>query len=165
MNLICERKILNIESLIETMRQRGSKKLVHCHGCFDFLHPGHIHHFEFAKRLGDLLLVSFNGDEFFVNKGPGRPLFNERFRAVAIAALEVVDYVCIYPGFVPERIFEEVKPDVYVKGIEYDWRRGAPKIPEEEWVTRYGGKVVYGPEDMIYSSTKFIDALSRCQVS
>lgn len=144
---------------------RGNKRLVHCHGCYDFLHPGHIHHFEFAKNegRGDLLLVSLNSDQFFVNKGPGRPIFNERWRAIAIAALEIVDYVCIYPGFIPEEIFNTIRPEVYVKGADYDHRKGAPKIPEEMMVSRYGGRVLYGPTEDVYSSSKLIEAIAKCQ--
>ena len=163
MTLSCERKIYSLENLIGALCDRGGKRLVHCHGCYDFLHPGHIHHFEFAKKEGDLLLVSLNGDAFFVNKGPGRPIFNEQMRAIAIASLEVVDYVCIYPGFIPEKIFESIRPDVYVKGAEYDYRKGVPKIPEEDMVSKQGGRVVYGPAENIYSSTKLIKAIAQCQ--
>ena len=163
MRLKCEKKILNPTALRSVLLERGQKKLVHCHGCFDFIHPGHIHYFEFAKQLGDLLLVSLNDDAHFPNKGSGRPIFSEKLRAVSIASLEVVDLVCIYPGFIPEKIFLEFKPEVYVKGIEYDFRRGNPEIPEEKMVSIYGGKVVYGPEDMIFSSSKLIQRIMTCQ--
>ena len=103
MTLSCERKILTVEALIEKLAERQGKILVHCHGCYDFLHPGHLYHFEFAKNQGDLLLVSLNADAYFSNKGPGRPIFNEQLRAIAIASLEVVDFVCIYPGRMPEK--------------------------------------------------------------
>lgn len=159
MTLACERKILPLADLVEKLAERHGQRLVHCHGCYDLLHPGHLYHFEFAKNLGDQLLVSLNADAYFVNKGPGRPLFNERLRAIAIAALEAVDWVCIYPGFIPKKIFEKIRPEVYCKGIEYDYQRGNPKIPEEAMVTKYGGRVVYGPAENIYSSTKLISAL------
>lgn len=159
MTLRCEKKILTLEELEKRLVNRGPKKLAHCHGCFDLLHVGHVHYFEFARNLGDLLLVSFNSDDFFVDKGPGRPVYNETLRAIAIAAMEVVDYVCIYPGFIPEKIFETIRPDVYVKGSEYDYRRGNPKIPEEGLVSRYGGIVRYGPDDVVFSSTKIIQSL------
>jgi len=159
-----ERKILTVDNCIEKLAERGGKKLVHCHGCYDFLHPGHLYHFAFAKTFGDWLLVSLNADAYFSNKGPGRPFFNERLRAITVASLEVVDFVCIYPGFIPEKIFEKIRPEVYIKGIEYDYRRGNPKIPEEEMVAKYGGRVVYGPEENIYSSTKLIRALQACRI-
>lgn len=160
MTLACERKILTVDELVKKLAERGGKILVHCHGCYDFLHPGHLYHFEFAKKQGDWLLVSLNADAYFpTKKGPGRPFFNERLRAIAIAALEAVDWVCIYPGFMPEIIFEKIRPDVYVKGIEYDYRRRGRKIPEEAMVAKYGGRVVYGPKEQIYSSTQLIRAL------
>lgn len=164
MILACERKILTVEDCITRLADRGGKKLVHCHGCYDFLHPGHLHHFEFAKSLGDLLLVSLNADAYFSNKGPGRPIFNERLRAIAIASLEVVDWVCIYPGKIPEKIFEQIRPEIYCKGIEYDYRRRGRKIPEEATVATYGGQVVYGPKENIYSSTQLIRALHACRL-
>lgn len=163
MPLSCERKILTVDDLGKKLADRRGKKLVHCHGCYDFLHPGHLHHFEFAKNLGDVLLVSLNADAYFSDKGPGRPIFNERLRAITLASLEVIDWVCIYPGFIPEKIFENIRPEIYCKGIEYDYRRGNPKIPEEAMVAKYGGRVVYGPEENIYSSTKLIRALQACR--
>ena len=62
------------------MKKKNGKKVVMCHGVFDLLHLGHIKHFEKAKSLGDILVVSITADKF-VNKGPGRPAFNESDRA------------------------------------------------------------------------------------
>src|SRR3990167_2131420 len=89
-------KIFELEKLaqkIHTLKSEG-KKIVHCHGCFDLMHIGHIKYFQSAKRMGDMLVVTVTPDEF-VDKGPGRPVFNENLRAEAIAALECVDYVAI----------------------------------------------------------------------
>ena len=165
MTLRCQRKIISLEVLKDKLCVRGSRKLVHCHGCFDLLHPGHVHYFEFARKFGEALLVSLNSDAYFTNKGPGRPIFNEHLRAIAIASLEVVDYVCVYPGYIPEEIFHHLKPEFYVKGSEYDYHKGNPKIPEEEMVSRYGGKVIYGPDDLIFSSTELVRAVAACQTS
>ena len=89
-------KIRGIEELarvLESVRGEGNK-VIHCHGVFDLLHIGHIRHFEQAKKLGDVLVVTLTQDRY-VNKGPSRPVFNEDLRAEAIAALDCVDYVAI----------------------------------------------------------------------
>ena len=74
--------------------KKNKKSISHCHGVFDLLHLGHIKHFEEAKSLSNILIVSLTSDSF-VNKGPGRPHFNQLNRLHAIAALQVVDYVCL----------------------------------------------------------------------
>ncbi len=89
-------KILNLQALstkIQECKDSG-KKVALCHGCFDLLHVGHIKHFEAAKALGDVLVVTVTPDRF-VNKGPGRPAFPEKLRMEAIAALECVDFVAL----------------------------------------------------------------------
>ena len=89
-------KILNLEELkkkISAEKKRG-KKIVHCHGVFDLLHVGHIKHFKSAKKNADFLLVSITSDQF-VNKGPGRPVFNQNLRSEVISSLECVDAVFI----------------------------------------------------------------------
>lgn len=157
---IAEEKILDGRQLQERLVPR-STRLVHCHGCFDLLHVGHMHHFAFAKSLGDCLLVSLNDDAHFPNKGDGRPFFTDRLRAMAIASLAVVDYVTIYPDFLPTRLFETLRPDIYVKGIEYHPDRYPTPIPEAAIVEGYGGKVAYGPAECVFSSTKLIQQLQR----
>ena len=74
--------------------KKNKKSISHCHGVFDLLHLGHIKHFEESKSISDILIVSLTADSF-VNKGPGRPHFNQSSRLHAIASLETVDYVCL----------------------------------------------------------------------
>ena len=81
-------KIKTLDELaaaLERERAQG-RRVVLCHGVFDLLHPGHIRHLEAARRHGDLLVVTITPDRF-VNKGPGRPVFNQRLRAESVAAL------------------------------------------------------------------------------
>ena len=113
-------KIKTLEALpkiIVDLKQQG-KVVVHCHGVFDLVHPGHIRHFEEAKRQGDVLVVTLTPDEY-VNKGPGRPVFQERLRAESLAALQVVDYVAINQWPTAVETILMLRPDVYVKGGEY----------------------------------------------
>src|SRR5215213_11798082 len=93
-----EPKVCSHESLLEFRRaaQAAGKTVVHCHGCFDIVHPGHIHHLQYAKSLGDLLVVSVSADTH-VNKGVNRPLIPDDLRAGSLAALECVDAVYLNP--------------------------------------------------------------------
>ncbi|NBQ56635.1 MAG: cytidyltransferase, partial [Verrucomicrobia bacterium] len=76
--------------------RKKRKTIVQCHGTFDLVHPGHVIHFEEAKKLGDRLVVTMTAAAH-VNKGPGRPFFNDALRAKSLAALESVDYVVVIP--------------------------------------------------------------------
>lgn len=113
-------KIKSIEelSLIVKKLKVANKKVIHCHGVFDLLHPGHIRHFHAAKALGEILVVTITPDRY-VNKGPGRPVFIEALRAESVAALESVDYVAInlWPNAV--ETLKKLAPDIYVKGKDY----------------------------------------------
>ena len=82
-------KIVSFEELNLKLKYREKKVVVHCHGVFDLLHIGHIKHFQQAKKLGDIVVVTLTPDRY-VNKGPNRPCFTEKLRAEAIAALDVV---------------------------------------------------------------------------
>ena len=74
-------KIISLEELgvVCAKLKKQGKKIAQCHGCFDLLHPGHIKHFEAAKNIADVVVVTVTPDRF-VNKGPGRPVFNEKLR-------------------------------------------------------------------------------------
>lgn len=113
-------KILDLNELknLRNDLRKKKKTIVYCHGVFDLLHIGHIKHFQKAKTFGDILVVSLTSDQH-VNKGPGRPFFNENLRLEALKSLSVIDYVVINnnPDFA--NIIEHLKPDFYCKGIEY----------------------------------------------
>jgi len=153
-------KIKTLEEISETVEElkKKGKKIVHCHGVFDLLHPGHIRHLAEAKEKGDVLVVTITDDEF-VNKGPGRPVFNHRLRAECIAALEYVDFVAInrYPTAV--EAIKKLKPNLYVKGKEYSRREDdvTGKIyDEEETVKSIGGDICF-TEDITFSSTELLN--------
>src|ERR1019366_10782752 len=100
---------------LESMRA-GGKKIVHCHGVFDLLHIGHIKHLEAARHRGDVLVVTITPDRF-VNKGPHRPAFPERFRAEALASLACVDFVAANDWPTAVETIRLLRPDFYVKGL------------------------------------------------
>ena len=89
-------KILNENELKKKIHdlKKKNKTISHCHGVFDLLHIGHIKHFEEAKSLSDILIVSITADKL-VNKGPGRPYFSQKSRLHAIASLQAVNFVCL----------------------------------------------------------------------
>ncbi len=117
-------KIKPLDELREILPAlRGSdRKVVHCHGVFDPLHIGHIRHFEQAKKLGGILVVTVTPDQY-VNKGPHRPIFSAELRAEAIAALECVDFVAINEWPMAVETIRLLRPDYFIKGCEFQKRK------------------------------------------
>jgi rfaE bifunctional protein kinase chain/domain/rfaE bifunctional protein nucleotidyltransferase chain/domain len=154
------RKICTFQQLLalrEEARQTG-RAVVHCHGCFDIVHPGHIHHLQFAKSLGDILVVSVSADTH-VNKGVNRPLIPDDLRASSVAALECVDWVYVNPDPTAVNLLEQLRPDIYVKGREYEQSNDPRFHAERDAVAKHGGRVVYSGADVVYSSTALIGTL------
>ena len=105
--------------IADKLRQKR-ERLVFTNGCFDLLHVGHVRYLAAARALGDALMVAINGDESVrALKGKGRPLNGEAERAELVAALEVVDYVVIFPEVRATTLLEKVRPAIYVKGGDY----------------------------------------------
>lgn len=156
------RKLDDIDAVIAAERERGHK-IVHCHGVFDLLHPGHIRHLQEAKKQGDKLVVSLTPDHY-VNKGPGRPAFGEKLRLEQIASLSCVDFVVLNDRADAISIINKIKPDIYAKGSEYLDHTSdlTGKISFEAGaVEGCGGKIFY-TDDIVFSSSalinKFLDS-------
>jgi rfaE bifunctional protein nucleotidyltransferase chain/domain len=153
-------KIKTLEELPDVLAslRAEQKKIVHCHGVFDLLHIGHIRHFEKAKALGDVLVVTVTPDRY-VNKGPHRPVFPEELRVEAIGGLNCVDYVAINRWPMAKETIELLRPDIYAKGADYQDasrdRTGGITV-EEEAVRAAGGKLVL-TEDIVYSSSNLLN--------
>lgn len=153
-------KIHNLESIkkISEKYKKKKKKIILCHGTFDLLHAGHYRHFQEAKDFGDLLIVSITADKF-INKGPGRPVFNELLRAEMIASLSYVDFVIIINEASAISAIESVKPNIYVKGDDYrDKSKDLTNkiILEESKVKENGGFLKY-TSDITFSSSSLIN--------
>jgi len=153
-------KIVSIEQLAQRcaeLKAQG-KTVALCHGTFDLLHIGHIRHLQSASRQADHLLVSVTADEF-VNKGPGRPVFNECLRAENIAALACVDRVAINHALTAVEVLDQVKPDLYVKGSDYkstsDDLTGNIQH-EKDAVERHGGRIFF-TDELTSSSTRLLN--------
>lgn len=155
-------KILSRERLLAaraTARAEG-RRVVQCHGCFDIVHPGHIRHLRQAKSLGELLLVTITGDAT-IAKGTGRPLIPEELRAENLAALDFVDWVYVEQRPTALELLEDVRPDVYVKGREYEFNADPRFAAERAAVERHGGRVVFSSGDVVFSSTALIAAMEQ----
>jgi rfaE bifunctional protein nucleotidyltransferase chain/domain len=156
-----EMKIFSLAELvpiIHASRSRNSK-VVLCHGCFDLMHPGHIKYFQAARKMGDMLVVTVTPD-IYVDKGPGRPVFDQTLRAESIAALECVDCVAINEWPTAEETLRLLRPDIYVKGQEFEGLNDKTgKIQREYAVLREIGAEMRFTHERVFSST---DLLTRC---
>ncbi|NBS87676.1 MAG: ADP-heptose synthase [Verrucomicrobia bacterium] len=100
--------------------RKGGRRVVATNGCFDLLHVGHVRFLQEARKRGDVCIVGVNGDGSVRElKGVGRPVNGEMERAEVVAALGCVDAVVIFPGKRATEFLEAVRPDVYVKGGDY----------------------------------------------
>jgi rfaE bifunctional protein nucleotidyltransferase chain/domain len=116
------------------------KPVVFTNGVFDVLHKGHVTYLEQARALGGSLVVAVNTDASSrrLGKGADRPLNKELDRAVVLAALASVSLVTWFDDDTPLELIGQLKPDVLVKGGDYDMRL----LPETAVVESYGGKAV-----------------------
>ncbi len=144
-----------LQTLREQLRAQG-KTVVQCHGNFDIVHPGHIRYLRFAKAQGDILIVSVSADSR-VGKGVDRPYINEELRLENLAAFEFVDYVCLDDNNWAGPVLETLRPDVYVKGREYEHMANPQFARERQLVEGYGGKVIFSSGDVVYSSTRILE--------
>ena len=130
-------KIVSLRALKAklTAARKAKKKIVFTNGCFDILHAGHVSVLEFSRAKGDILVVGLNSDASVRRlKGPTRPINKQQDRALVLAALESVSYVCIFEEDTPYNLIKAVRPDVLVKGVDYK--------PTEIVGREFAGKVV-----------------------
>jgi D-glycero-beta-D-manno-heptose 1-phosphate adenylyltransferase len=136
---------------LEKVRQQ-KKKIVFTNGCFDLLHVGHVRYLAEAKKLGDVLVVGVNSDASVQRlKGPTRPIQNEKDRAEILKSLKSVDETVLFSEDTPEKLIEQVRPDVLVKGG--DW--SVEQIVGGRFVQSYGGRVC---------SLTFVDGKSTTRI-
>lgn len=134
-----ERKIVGRERLEQAVSALA-RPLVMTNGVFDILHRGHATYLAQARALGAALVVAVNSDASvrLLGKGSDRPINPEADRAALLAALECVDLVTIFDEKVPVPVLEIARPDIYVKGGDYD----IESLPETAAVRTWGGKAV-----------------------
>ena len=152
------KKIITIEEIEGRvlLLKKENKVIVTCNGAFDILHIGHIKFLEEAKQKGDILIAGLNSDKSVKNnKGPNRPITNEKNRAEFLAALESVDYVVIFNEEDPKYLLSIIKPDIHVNGNEYGY-----DCIEADVVKENGGKIHLVKNYGGFSTTKLLRALS-----
>ena len=148
-----ETKIVASDSLAQRVRVLG-RPLVFTNGVFDILHRGHVTYLAQARALGAALVVAVNSDRSAqsLGKGPDRPINNQADRAALLAALEAVTLVTIFDESVPLALLEIIRPEIYVKGGDYDMN----VIPEAAAVASWGGKAIAIAFEHELSTTSFL---------
>jgi rfaE bifunctional protein nucleotidyltransferase chain/domain len=121
---IIDSKIFTLETFLKPLRilQFKEQKIVFTNGCFDIIHRGHIDYLAKASDLGNILIVGINSDASvkLLNKGAARPLQDEHSRAMIMASLHFVSAVIIFDEQTPLSLIDFIKPNVLVKGADYD---------------------------------------------
>ena len=137
--------------------QRLPRPLVFTNGVFDVLHRGHVVYLEKARAMGASLMVALNTDSSArrLGKGPERPLNNEMDRAVVLAGLGSVSLVTWFDEDTPLELITALKPDLLVKGGDYDMK----KLAETRVVEAYGARALAIPFVDGYSTTALVDKI------
>ena len=128
--------------------------VVFTNGVFDILHRGHVSYLEQARALGASLVIGLNSDASArgLGKGPQRPLNGEADRACVLAALESVSLVTLFDEATPVELLKLLRPQVYVKGGDYD----IEALEETRWVRSWGGEAKALPFVGGYSTTALV---------
>ncbi|MGA8008743.1 MAG: D-glycero-beta-D-manno-heptose 1-phosphate adenylyltransferase [Thiomonas sp.] len=135
-------KIVSLEQL-DARLAALPRPLVFTNGVFDILHRGHVVYLAAARTLGGSLVLGLNSDASarLLGKGPERPLNPQDDRAAVLAALESVSLVTMFEERMPLTLIERVRPDIYVKGGDYDMA----SLAETALVRTWGGRAVAIP--------------------
>ena len=129
----------SVRALVEKLHNEG-KTVVATNGCFDILHIGHVKYLEKTKSFADYLLVLLNSDKSVRSiKGAGRPINPEGDRAEVLSALRCVDFVVLFDEDSPKNLLDEIKPDVYTKGADYNMET----LPEADIMKKNGTRVEF----------------------
>jgi D-beta-D-heptose 1-phosphate adenylyltransferase (EC 2.7.7.-) len=149
--------IVELKEFLELLEKvRGKKKIVFTNGCFDILHAGHADYLNKAKSLGDILVVGINSDASVRRiKGEKRPILPQQMRAYLLDNLKPVDYVVIFEEDTPLELIKAIKPDVLVKGADWDLER----IVGADFVLSYGGRVERIPLSFDISTSKVVERI------
>ena len=143
---------------IRTSLKREGKKVVFTNGCFDLIHSGHVHLFQKAKMLGDVLIVAVNDDRSIETiKGASRPIFPLAERLEILEAIEYIDYIISFSEETPQKVISALLPDVLVKGK--DWKKD--EVVGRKEVEEAGGEVVLVSLCEGQSTTSILEKIAR----
>jgi rfaE bifunctional protein nucleotidyltransferase chain/domain len=151
-----ERKIVARDGLARAAA-RLARPLVLTNGVFDLLHRGHVTYLSRARALGACLVVAVNSDASVrrLGKGEDRPVNGESDRAAVLAALESVSLVTVFDETVPLPVVEIVRPDIYVKGGDYEMAT----VAEAQLARSWGARTVAIPFEFERSTTTLLARL------
>lgn len=155
-----ESKLVGIEEIASVLRAHRlqGETIVFTNGCFDLFHPGHLKILRQASSQGRVLVVGLNSDESIGRiKGPGRPIISQEDRVELISALGFVDYVVVFEEDTPQRLIEQVRPDVLVKGEDWEGK----VLVGEDVVRARGGKVGFVKHVEGISTTDLITKIKQ----
>lgn len=151
-------KLVQLDDLRKILDDRDEKNIVFTNGCFDILHVGHIRFLTQCKKEGDILIVGVNSDNSVSKiKGICRPIITFDNRVEVLSAIEVVDYIIGFDDETPYGLIRYIKPDVLVKGA--DWEES--RIAGADVVKEYGGRIVRVPFSIGTSSSQIIYSILR----
>ena len=140
---------------VERWRQRGWRTGF-TNGCFDLLHPGHVHLLEQARSRCDRLVVALNSDASVRRlKGPTRPVQTEAARAAVLGSVTAVDLVCVFEEDTPESLLRAIRPELLVKGSDYT----LSTVVGSDFVQSYGGEVMLADLLPGFSTTATVQRL------
>ena len=149
-----------LENLSKKLK-KDKKKIVLCHGDFDFLHLGHVKHFQTAKEKADCLIVSVTSDSK-MQKGIGRPLYKEKERIEFLSSLSIIDFLYVDYNKTAIEVISKIKPDYYAKGQDYknpkkDFTGGI--LNEKRILEKQGGKIIF-TDEQTFSASSIINQLT-----
>ena len=146
-----------IVPVAEVPGRQWPRPLVFTNGVFDVLHRGHVVYLAAARELGAALLVAVNSDSSArrLGKGPHRPLNAERDRLIVVAALESVSFVTTFNEPTPCELLQRCRPDIYVKGGDYDMET----LEETRLVRSWGGRSIAIPFVDGYSTSALVNRI------
>lgn len=149
------KKIYRIGNILPNIT---GKKIVFTNGCFDLLHPGHLHYLYKAKSFGDILIVALNSDSSIKKlKGLKRPVNNFEFRSTMLSYLDFVDLVVEFDSDTPVELIQTISPNILVKGADYY----ESQVVGADFVKSNGGQVVLVEFLRGFSSTEIIKSIKN----
>ena len=142
--------------IIQEHKKRG-QKIVLANGCFDLIHVGHIRYLKESKKKGDILVLALNSDSSIRKlKGEGRPILNQKERAVIASSFYFIDYITFFDEPNVEKVLLALKPEIHAKGSDYT----EETVPEKETVKGYGGTIAITGGPKIKSTSQLIKEIA-----
>lgn len=162
-------KIVEIEEAVRRVGiwRNAGLKVGFTNGCFDILHEGHVRYLTSASEKANRLIVAINSDESVkrLGKGENRPINNEKSRQLVMAAMSVADIVIIFNEDTPLELIKTLKPDVVIKGGDYDAAERNPSsksyIVGADVMDATGGEVATIPFVDGFSTTSIIEKINQ----